>query len=108
MKIIVTLGPSTNTIESLKKIKQKNIDFVRVNMSHTPINDLEYFISMSKTVGLKFILDTEGSQIRTGALEKENIYFNEYQMLYYRNHFNELKYDIYLFLTIIFYLYWTN
>jgi ATP sulfurylase len=49
-KIIVTLGPSTNTERDLRIIKDKNVDFV---------------------------LDTEGSQIRTGRLEQEVIHFQE-------------------------------
>jgi ATP sulfurylase len=32
---------------------------------------------MAKQVGIPFIIDTEGSQIRTGDLEKETIYFKE-------------------------------
>ncbi len=68
-KIIVTLGPATNTEQDLRKIKDKDVDFVRVNMSHSSLEDLEYFIHLSKRVGIPFILDTEGSQIRTGRLE---------------------------------------
>ena len=43
-KIIVTLGPATNTEEDLRKIKDKGVDFVRINMSHSSIDDLRYFI----------------------------------------------------------------
>ena len=68
-KIIVTLGPATNTEQDLRKIKDKDVDFVRVNMSHSSLEDLEYFIHLSKRVGIPFIIDTEGSQIRTGRLE---------------------------------------
>ena len=76
-KIIVTLGPATGTEEHLKKIKDKGVDFVRVNMSHSSLEDLEYFINLSKQVGIPFIIDTEGSQIRTGDLEQAPIYFKE-------------------------------
>lgn len=76
-KIIVTLGPATNTEQDLKIIKDKGVDFVRVNMSHSSLEDLEYSINLSKKVGIPFIIDTEGSQIRTGDLEQARIYFNE-------------------------------
>ncbi|MEJ2557354.1 MAG: sulfate adenylyltransferase [Anaerolineae bacterium] len=76
-KIIVTLGPATNTEQDLRKIKDKGVDFVRVNMSHSSLEDLEYFINLSKKVGIPFIIDTEGSQIRTGHLEGEALYFKE-------------------------------
>ena len=67
-KIIVTLGPATNTLEKISIIKNKGVDFVRINMSHSSIDDLKYYISLSKKVGIEFIIDTEGSQVRTGSL----------------------------------------
>lgn len=76
-KIIVTLGPSTNTLEQLSLIKSKGIDFVRINMSHSSIKDLRYYINLAKKVNIPFIIDTEGSQVRTGRLSKNNIMFNE-------------------------------
>ena len=76
-KIIVTLGPATKTEQDLRKIKSKGVDFVRVNMSHSSLEDLEYFILLSKKVGIPFIIDTEGSQIRTGHLEGEALNFRE-------------------------------
>jgi len=76
-KIIVTLGPATNTEKDLQKIKDKGVNFVRVNLSHSSIADLEYFIRLSKKVGVPFVLDTEGSQVRTGRLEAGTVTFKE-------------------------------
>jgi len=76
-KIIVTLGPATNSEQSLRKIKDKQVDFVRVNMSHSNLKNLKYFIKLSKKVGIPFIIDTEGSQVRTGYLERKVIHFRE-------------------------------
>jgi len=76
-KIIVTLGPSTRTQKDLEKIKDKGVDFVRINMSHSSIDDLEYFIALAKKVDIPFIIDTEGSQVRTGNLEKTKVIFGE-------------------------------
>ena len=76
-KIIVTLGPATNSERDLRKIKDKGVDFVRINMSHSSIADLERFIRMSKKVGVPFIIDTEGSQVRTGDLDRDIIHFDE-------------------------------
>ena len=36
-KLIVTLGPATRAEESLRKIKDKGVDFIRINMSHSSI-----------------------------------------------------------------------
>jgi pyruvate kinase len=76
-QIIVTLGPATKTEQDLRKIKGKDVDFVRVNMSHSSLEDLEYFVSLSKKVGIPFIIDTEGSQIRSGRMEKDAVHFKE-------------------------------
>ena len=77
VQIIVTLGPATKKEEDLRKIKDKGVDFVRINMSHSSLDDLEYFIGLSKKVGIPFIIDTEGSQIRSGDLTTESIDLEE-------------------------------
>lgn len=77
IKVIITLGPSIRTEADLRKIKDKGVDFVRVNMSHSSIDDLKYYITLAKKVGIPFIIDTEGSQIRTGDLEQDKINFVE-------------------------------
>lgn len=76
-KTIVTLGPATKTEQDLRKIKDKGVDFVRVNMSHSSLENLEYFVNLSKKVGIPFIIDTEGSQIRTGYLEGNTLHLKE-------------------------------
>jgi ATP sulfurylase len=77
IKIIASLGPATNKEEDLMKMKDKGVDFVRINMSHSSVEDLKYFIDLAKKVGIDFIVDTEGSQIRTGELDKGVIEFSE-------------------------------
>ena len=76
-KIIVTLGPSTKTEDDVRKIKDRGVDFVRVNMSHAGLPEQEYFMNIAKKVGIPFVLDTEGSQIRNGFLEPGKIYLSE-------------------------------
>lgn len=76
-KTIVTLGPSTNTEADLRKIKDKGVDFVRINMSHSSLDDLKRILMIAKKVGIPFIIDTEGSQIRTGNLLTETIELEE-------------------------------
>jgi len=77
IKTIVTVGPSTRTMEDLLMIKDKQVDFVRVNMAHSDIEELQYFIDESKKAGLEFILDTEGSQLRTGDLNDDCLFLEE-------------------------------
>ncbi len=79
VKVIVTIGPATCSEESLRKIKDKGIDFVRVNMSHSSIDYLKNAIALAKKVGIPFVIDTEGSQIRTGDLIASSISLEENQ-----------------------------
>lgn len=76
-QIIVTLGPSTGTEQDLRKIKDKGINFVRVNMSHSSLEEMERLIHLSQKVGIPYIIDTEGSQIRSGDLDQEVIHFED-------------------------------
>lgn len=76
-KIIVTLGPATNNEPMLRRIRDKGVDFVRINMSHSEVADLERTIALSKKVGIAFIIDTEGSQVRTGDLLTDAVLFEE-------------------------------
>jgi len=76
-KLIVTLGPATRTLEDLCLLKDRDVDFVRINMSHSTLEDLEYFIALAKKVGIPFVLDTEGSQIRTGELAENSAHIKE-------------------------------
>lgn len=77
IEIIATLGPSTNTEAAIRKLKSQGIAFVRINMSHSTIDDLRFFIRLAKKVGIPFIIDTEGSQIRTGSLKRSPIQIEE-------------------------------
>jgi len=76
-KVIVTLGPATNTLEHVEMLKSKEVDFVRINMSHSSLEDLYYFINLSKEANIPFIVDTEGSQVRSGDLDSQSITFDE-------------------------------
>jgi pyruvate kinase len=92
-QIITTLGPSTKTEEDLKKLKVRGVDFVRVNLSHSSLEDLEYFIKLAKKVGIPFVLDTQGSQIRTAELKEDSVFFEEreYVRLYNKDSVYENK-----------------
>src|SRR3989338_2810895 len=80
-KIIVTVGPATHSLEHLSKMKDLGVDFVRVNMSHSTISYLKDFIRLSKKVNLPFIIDTQGSQVRTGDLARPSIELKEGQYI---------------------------
>ena len=39
-KIICTLGPSSFSPKILNQLKSRNVDIFRINLSHTPKNDI--------------------------------------------------------------------
>jgi pyruvate kinase len=69
IKLLVTVGPSTSEERDLRIMKDKQVDFVRVNMSHSSLSELKHFLKLSRKVGIPFVVDTEGSQIRTGGIK---------------------------------------
>ncbi len=69
-KIICTIGPESNKPEILEKLKSRGIDFFRINLSHTDEEDIEERILDLIDLGVPIILDTEGSQVRSGNNEE--------------------------------------
>ena len=71
-KIVVTIGPSSESEHDLRVMKDKCIDFIRLNMSHSSLQDLERTHNLARKIGIEYILDTEGSQIRTACLNNKS------------------------------------
>ncbi|OON99493.1 MAG: pyruvate kinase, partial [Epulopiscium sp. Nele67-Bin004] len=78
-KIIATIGPKTNDIESIKKIITTGADAIRINFSH---GDREGHAEVAKRVmqareelGIHtaLVLDTKGPEIRTGVLAEGDV-----------------------------------
>src|SRR3989344_5325250 len=72
---IITLGPATNSQAHFAQMKKRGVDFVRTNMSHSSLEEMERFMDMAEQEGIPFIVDTEGSQVRTGQLGSASIHF---------------------------------
>ena len=79
-KIIATIGPSTNTYDSLKKLHKAGMNVARINMSHAThtdaqnIIDLVQQINSEQSVGhgpIGLLLDTQGPEIRTGINQSD-------------------------------------
>jgi pyruvate kinase len=67
--IIVTLGPSSLTEDVLHRLSRRPIAYVRINLSHTPTESLEETVAfVRRHCSVPLMLDTEGSQVRTGVL----------------------------------------
>ena len=75
-KIIATIGPSTNTYDSLKKLHKAGMNVARINMSHATHGDAQNIIDIVRQINseqskyygpIGLLLDTQGPEIRTGV-----------------------------------------
>lgn len=77
IKIICTLGPSSLNSEFLK-YSRKNIDLLRLNMSHLDITSLKKNIQyIKKKTNCPVCIDTEGAQIRSKSRNKKFFKIND-------------------------------
>lgn len=71
IKIICTLGPSSLNAKFLE-YSRKNIDLIRLNMSHLSTSELKKNISyIQKRTNCPICIDTEGAQIRSKYKKRE-------------------------------------
>ena len=80
-KLIVTTGPSFGSKQDYRIMKDKGINFLRINMSHSSLEDLERTYNLASEIGIEYILDTEGSQIRTACTNSDSLSFQDGQLV---------------------------
>jgi len=99
IKIFCTLGPSSLEPNFLK-FANKNIDLLRLNMSHLNINELKRSIKfVRKYTKVPICIDTEGAQIRSKVKKSKfytkgstiNIFKNKSFFLYPKDIFKKIK-----------------
>lgn len=72
-KIFCTLGPASINTKFLR-FSNKNIDLLRLNMSHVNLSSLEKLIKKIKKISkVPICIDTEGAQIRTKVLRAQHV-----------------------------------
>lgn len=78
-KIVCTIGPSSESLENIKKLIMAGMNVSRLNFSH---GDFEEHGNRIKTIrqasaelgkSIAILLDTKGPEIRTGKLKEEPI-----------------------------------
>jgi pyruvate kinase len=62
---------------TLVHFKAKGVEFLRTNMCHSSLEDLQRAITLAKQIGIPFMIDTEGPQVRTGNLKGRVVHFRE-------------------------------
>jgi len=68
-EIWCTIGPSSLSDYTLKRLEELGVSLLRINMSHTKLEDVASVITyIHERTSVPVCLDTEGAQIRTGNL----------------------------------------
>lgn len=70
VKIICTIGPASCNPATIEQLSARGVDLLRINLSHTALADLETTIDLVRSHSdVPLSLDTEGAQVRCGAVE---------------------------------------
>lgn len=75
IKILATLGPSSNTPETIDQLFRAGADLFRINMSHTAHDAMRALVAAIRDVEAKYdrplgiVADLQGPKLRIGAFE---------------------------------------
>jgi len=81
-ELLCTLGPASLNDRVIHCLERAGTSLLRLNLSHTKIEDLERIIAfIQKQTSIPICLDTEGAQVRTGRLADGKIVVRENRFL---------------------------
>ena len=79
IKILATLGPSSNTVDTIDRLFQAGSDIFRINMSHTSHEAMRALVAAIREVETKhdrpigILADLQGPKLRIGTFEGESV-----------------------------------
>ena len=74
-KILTTLGPASLNSKIIRKLSGRGVDYFRINMSHTSIDELKQHIKTIRQFSdTPICIDSEGAQVRTGLMPENTIF----------------------------------
>ena len=77
-KILVTLGPASLNIDTVKELTKNGVDLFRINLSHTKLEDVgEIIENIQSWTDVPVCLDSEGAQIRNQDMVSESVNFQK-------------------------------
>jgi pyruvate kinase len=82
-KILATIGPATDSVETISALIDAGIDGVRLNMSHGSLENFEelfttiHNVCVKRSTPLAVLADLQGPKIRVGDLEEKEIYLSQ-------------------------------
>jgi pyruvate kinase len=92
LSILVTLGPSSLKEDIIKLCARENVSLFRINLSHTPLEQVELIIKkIQQWTDVPICLDSEGAQIRNQSMISDQVVFEEGETV--KLHFDEVVGD---------------
>ncbi len=86
-KIVCTIGPASEKVETLKELIMAGMNVARINFSHGGFEEQEEKVNNVKrareelSVPIALMLDTKGPEIRTGMLAEENVMLEDNDLI---------------------------
>lgn len=81
-EILCTVGPSSINAKVLQSLTQLEVSLLRINLSHTNLQDLEEVVSVIRRfTNLPICFDSEGAQLRTGSISTKEIELLDNQII---------------------------
>jgi pyruvate kinase len=78
LEILCTLGPASLKKTVLERLNDLPVNLLRINLSHTAVNQLSELIPLIQNATPKPIcIDTEGAQVRTGKVIGGQVFLSE-------------------------------
>lgn len=66
-EIVVTIGPSSDSVSTLKLLRAAGATSFRINLSHSTIESVELLLKNFSAAEIPASLDTQGAQLRTSS-----------------------------------------
>lgn len=89
-KIVATLGPATDDVETLKLMMDRGVDVFRINFSHADYEDVKRKVQIIRDLNEKYgyntatLADLQGPKLRIGVVE-EGAFLNSGDILTFTN-----------------------
>lgn len=72
VRVLCTLGPASLNRSTIERLNERQVDLLRINLSHTPLDRVATTIETIQAHSkLPICLDTEGAQVRTATMEPD-------------------------------------
>ena len=80
MKVIVTIGPSSDNLKTLENLKKLKVDYFRINLSHCNEGLISKYFDLFDQADILPSLDTQGAQARL-LCKKNNLFFEKNEIV---------------------------